>query len=85
MRFAWLRKYSEDYLPVKQSGANRLLMAVYNIAWWIPILLPFLQIIDYRTGFIAFTVITFVRFGANLYRNNVLASEQAENYPFRTP
>jgi hypothetical protein len=85
MRFAWLRKNSEKNISVEQSRANRLIMTVYNLAWWVPILLPFINIINYRTGFITFTVISFIRLGANLYRNNILAPEQAENYPFRTP
>jgi hypothetical protein len=55
----------------------------YNAAWLIPILLPFIETIDYSTGFIAFTVITVVRLGANLYLNNVLKPEQAESFPFR--
>jgi NADPH:quinone reductase-like Zn-dependent oxidoreductase len=42
-------------------------------------------IIDYRTGFFTFFVITIIRAGANLYRNNLLEPEQAESFPLRSP
>ena len=57
----------------------------YNVIYWIPIILPFTGIIEYRTGFIAFFVVIIIRAVANLYRNNVLTLEQAEIYPFRIP
>ena len=85
MRFAWQRKNSANYVSVKQSFTSRLTYIAYNAIWWIPMLLPFTNIIDHRTGFIAFTVILFVRLVANLYRNNVLNLEQAESFPFRAP
>jgi hypothetical protein len=41
---------------------------------------------EYSTGFIAFTVIIFVRLGANLYTNHILKQpEQFESFPFRLP
>jgi hypothetical protein len=55
------------------------------VVWWIPILLTVFKAIDYRTGFITFAAITVIRAGANLYRNNILAPEQAEYFPFRSP
>jgi hypothetical protein len=85
MRFARLRKNSANHVSVKQSFTNRLIFIAYNVVWWIPIVLPFTQIIDYRTGFIVFFVVTFIRAVANLYRNNVLTPEQAESFPFRAP
>jgi nicotinamide riboside transporter PnuC len=85
MRFAWLRKNSANHVSVKQSFTNRLTFIAYNVVWWIPIVLPFTKTIDYRTGFIAFTVVTTIRAGANLYRNNVLKPEQAEGFPLRAP
>jgi hypothetical protein len=85
MRFAWLRKNAANGGAVKQSAANQLTLIVYNLVWWVPIVLPILKIIDYGTGFIAFTIITAVRLSANLYRNNVLTLEQAERFPFRAP
>jgi hypothetical protein len=39
----------------------------------------------HRTGSVAFFVITIIRTGANLYRNNVLTPEQAESFPLRAP
>jgi hypothetical protein len=83
MRFAWLRNNSADYVSVKPSFTNRLIFIAYNVVWWIPIVLPFTKIIDYRTGFIAFFVVTIIRAGVNLYRNNVLNPEQAESFPLR--
>jgi len=85
MRFARLRQNSTNNVSVKQNFPNRFTFVAYNVVWWIPILLPFTKTIDYRTGFIAFAVITVVRAGANLYRNNVLNPEQAESFPFRSP
>ena len=89
MRFAWLRKNSANYVSVKQGFTHplNLIMVAYNVVWWIPIVLPFTKTIDYRTGFIAFTVIILVRLSLNLYTNNVLklTPEQFESFPFRIP
>jgi hypothetical protein len=84
MRFAWERKNSPDYASVKQGCTVQLIRMVYNIVWWIPIVLALFKVIDYRTGFILFTIVTLVRLAANLYVNNVLTAEQAEGFPFRT-
>ena len=88
MRFAWLRENSADYEAVKQGCTHplALIRQAYNAAFWI-FLLPFLTIIDYGTGFIAFTVIILVRLGLNLYTSNVLKlePEQFETFPFRLP
>jgi hypothetical protein len=85
MRFAWIRENTADTVPVKQSNTRRLIFIAYNLVWWLPILLTFIGIIDYRTGFVAFFVITIIRAGANLCRNNVLTPEQAESFPLRAP
>ena len=85
MRFAWLRKNSAHHVTGKQSFTNRLILIAYNVVWWIPVLFPFTGLIDYRTGFVAFFVITIVRAGLNLYRNNVLEPEQGASFPFRAP
>jgi len=85
MRFAWLRKNSADYVSVKQRSTHplTLIRKAYNAAYWI-FLLPFLTIIDYSTGFIAFAVIILVRLGANLYVNILnLNPEQFDSFPFR--
>ncbi|NIQ92185.1 MAG: hypothetical protein GWN33_08125 [Gammaproteobacteria bacterium] len=88
MRFAWLRENSADYVSVKQGATHplALIRKAYNAAFWI-FLLPFFTIIDYSTGFIAFTVIIAIRLGLNLYTNNVLdlTPEQYESFPFRIP
>jgi len=87
MRFAWLRKNSADPVAVKQGCTNplALIRMAYNIAFWV-FLLPFFTAVDYRAGFVLFTVIIFVRLGLNLYTNQVLKQpEQYEAFPFRIP
>ena len=54
----------------------------FNAVFWV-FLLPFFTPIEYSKGFIAFTVILFIRLGANLYSNNILKLEQYERFPFR--
>ena len=83
MRFAWLRENSGEEVSAEQSSLNRAIYIAYNIIWWVPIVLPFTGMIDYRTGFIAFFIITMFRAAANLFRNNVLTLEQAESFPLR--
>ncbi len=68
-----------------QSTINRLTFITYNVVWWIPVIIPFTKLMSYEVGFISFTIITGVRLGANLYRNNVLTLEQAVRFPFRIP
>lgn len=86
MRFAWLREKSANYKSVKQEFTHplSLIRKAYNLAFWI-FLLPFFTMIDYSTGFLAFTVIVVIRLGMNLYTNNLLdlKPEQYESYPFR--
>jgi hypothetical protein len=88
MRFVWLRENSANTVAVKQAATHPLALTrkVYNAAFWI-FLLPFFTIIDYSTGFIAFTTIIAIRLGLNLYTNNILdlTPEQYESYPFRLP
>ena len=88
MRFAWLKENSSNYVSVKQGFTHplALIRKAYNTAFWI-FLLPFFTIIDYRTGFLAFTVIIAIRLGLNLYTNNALdlTLEQYESFPFRIP
>lgn len=88
MRFAWLRESSTNYVPDRRGFTHplALIRKVYNAAFWI-FLLPFLTVIDYSTGFLAFTVIIGVRLGLNLYTNNILKlnPQQFEAFPFRIP
>jgi hypothetical protein len=85
MRFAWLREKSGDPAPAQPSAINRLTMIVYNLIWWVPIVLGFFKVIDYLTAFITFLIITIFRAIANVVRNNVLTPEQAETFPLRSP
>ena len=90
MRFAWQRENSANNVSVNQgftNPLNRMVFWIYNGVFWIVILLTFIKIIHYSTGFIAFTVIIIVRLGVNLYTNNVLelTPEQFENFPYRIP
>ena len=85
MRFAWLRKKSEDSVPAQPSAINRLIMIAYNLIWWAPIVLGFFKVIDYRTAFVTFLIITIFRAIVNVVRNNVLTPEQAETFPLRSP
>ena len=88
MRFAWLKENLENYEPVQQAFTHplRLIRNAYNIVFWI-FLLPFFTTVEYSTGFIAFTIIIFVRLVLNIYTNNVLnlTPTQFERYPFRIP
>ena len=87
MRFAWIRRNSTDSVPVKVRFTHplNLIFVAYNVVYWIPIVLAFSRIIDYRTGFIAFFVVVIIRAVANLYRNNLLKPERAESFPLRMP
>jgi hypothetical protein len=85
MRFAWLREKSGDLAPAQSSVINRLILIVYNLIWWVPIVLGFFKVIDYRTAFVTFLIITICRAIANVIRNNVLPPEQGERFPLRAP
>ena len=87
MRFAWLRENegSTEVVVPEGSGSLKFIRTIYNIAFW-AFLIPFFTAIDYGTGFIVFTVIVLVRFGANLYINALnFNPEQYTLFPFRTP
>lgn len=87
MRFAWLRENSASADAAKPGFNNpltRMLFWAFNAAFWI-FLLPFFTPISYGAGFVAFSVIIFIRFGANLYANHVLQPEQYETFPLRLP
>jgi hypothetical protein len=78
-------KNSPNYVPVEQSFTSRLIYIVYNVVWWLPLVLALIGTIDYPTAFTAFFAIIIIRAVANLYRNNVLNLEQAESFPLRAP
>ena len=84
MRFAWINEDSVKDVPTKQNSINRAIYIAYNLVWWIPIVLAIFKIIDYQTAFIALFVLTAIRAVVNLYRNNILNPQQAENFPLRS-
>jgi hypothetical protein len=86
MRFAWLRKKSGNSVPAKLKASHPLNLAylAYNAVYWVPIILTFARVMDYRTGFIAFFAVILVRSAANLARNNVIKPEIAETFPLRS-
>jgi hypothetical protein len=87
MRFAWLRQNSANTVSVKQAYTHplALIRIAYNIVFWV-FLLPFFTSVEYGTAFILFTIIIFIRLGANLYTNQILTQpEQYETFPLRSP
>ena len=88
MRFAWERENSTDgdtFHKGFTNPVNRVLFFIYNLVYWLPIVLTVFKVVDYRTGFIGFALIILVRLVANLYANNFLTAESFENFPFRSP
>ena len=71
--------------PGRLRGMRRFIFFVYNMVYWVPVVLPFTPVMDYRTGFIAFFGIVVTRAIINAYRNNVLTLEQGERFPLRVP
>ena len=86
-RFVWERKKTADTNPVKLKVLHplNLIFVLYNIVYWLPILLSFTGLIEYQTGSVAFFAVILFRAVANLYRNNFLTLELAEVFPFRIP
>ena len=84
MRFAWINKDSANDVPTGQNSINRAIYIAYNLIWWIPIVLVIFKIIDYQTAFIGLFVLTAIRAIVNLFRNNLLNPQQAENFPLRS-
>ena len=61
-------------------------MILYNVIWWLPIVLAFTKVIEYRTGFYCFFIITVFRaFFQTYFRNNILKGEKAEIFPLKHP
>ena len=87
MRFAWLKKISANDVAVKQGCTHplALIRMAYNAAFWVFVPPLIIRTIDYRVGFVAFTVVIFLRFAVNLYTNNVLKLDPDEykRFPFR--
>jgi hypothetical protein len=85
LRFARLQESSPDYVRPKETALSRLILVIYNIVWWMPLVLTLTKVFDYRTGSIAMLAVTLVRAIANLVRNNVLDVDQAQVFPLRAP
>ena len=67
------------------SAASRLLLIVYNVVWWVPVVLPLFGVMSYRAGTIVFFTVTLTRVAINLYRNNVMSVDAAQRFPLRQP
>ena len=85
MRFAYLREKLGKDKKIENSTLSLVIMIVYNVIWWAPIILAFTKVIDYKTGFIFFLGLTVFRALANIFRNNILKGDTAEKFPFRQP
>ena len=83
----WKRKRLGGPGPAKLKGTDplHLIFVAYNVAYWIPIVIPFTPIMSYRTGFILVFGVIIFRAVANLCRVNALTLEQAERFPLRIP
>lgn len=84
LRFAWLNEKQGVEDP-QMGAADRLIYLAYNVVWWLPLMLVIIGVWGYRTGALAFVVVTIFRALANLYRNNLLAVEAAQRFPLRSP
>jgi hypothetical protein len=88
MRFAWLRKNSDDIESTRQAYLHpaSIIRFAYNLAFWV-FLIPFFTRMAYATGFIIFGVIILIRLVLNLYTNNILkpTPEGYDQFPFRIP
>ena len=85
MMLSWRIRNTEAYTPAKQNVLERLTVVAYNLIWWVPIALPFVDILSYQAGSTLFFFITFTRAMLNLYRVNVLKLEKAYHFPLRGP
>ena len=66
-------------------GIRQFVFFVYNIVYWVPMVLPFTPVVDYSTGFILLFSLIVIKTIINAYRNNFLTLEQGERFPLRTP
>ncbi len=85
MWFTWLREQAGNDGPVEQNIIERLIFIIYNLVYWLPLVLTITKTIDYRMGIITFAAIIAVRTVLNWYRVNILSLEQAQRFPFRAP
>ena len=85
MRFARLRKNTPNHVEMKRRVTHPLSLVrmAYNILWWVPMLLTFTRVIDYRAGFIAFFAVTVFRLFINIYVNYALDLEKFDRFPLK--
>ena len=86
MRFAWLEKQSDSNERSERRFVIpfKIVMIVYNVVWWFPIVFVFTNTIIYELGFWSFFAITIIRLCVNLYRNYVLDYERGRYFPLRS-
>ncbi len=70
--------------PVMTS-AERLILVVYNLTWWVPVLLAVLGILSFWAGSLGFVTISVLRAVVNVCRINALPIEAAQRFPLRSP
>lgn len=85
MTLSCLMEKSGNAGQSKPGLSSRIILFFYNLAWWIPIVLPLIEITDYRQSAVLFFFITLTRACINLYRVNLLPLVQAVNFPLRSP
>ncbi len=85
MRFARLKANLPNHVSIKRKVTHplSLIRMVYNIIWWIPMLLSFTGVIDYRAGFVAFFIVTAFRLFINIYVNYALDLDKFERFPLK--
>ena len=85
MRFAWLRSKDGFDEPPTMSSSGRASRFVYNLVWWIPVVLVPFGILSYWAGALGFLIVSAIRGAVNAYRVNVLPLEAAQRFPLRSP
>lgn len=83
MRFAWLLEQAGE--ERNESIIGRSIFVLYNLVYWIPVVLPLFGEMDYQTSFVIFVLINVFRTFANAYRINLMPIEQAQVFPLRAP
>ena len=85
MRFALLQTKRGTQTQSLTSTTRRMILVGYNVVWWVPVVLAAAGLTSYKTGLLSFLATTVARALVNLYRNNLLPEERAENFPLRSP
>ena len=80
----WQMKKSGKKIPTHTTLPGKAVLIIYNLIWWVPIVFPFVDLMDYRTGSFIFFFTTLSRAFINLYRLNVLTIEKAIHFPLRS-